>query len=431
MNLLLKNGRVIDPSQKIDAKLDILIEKGKIVEIGHKLDNKTKDIIDLSGKIICPGFLDIHVHLREPGYEYKETIKTGSYAAAHGGFTSIACMPNTNPVADNQEVIRFITSRAKEEGIVNVFPVGAISKGLKGEELTEMGELFESGVKALSDDGKCIQNADLIRRAFEYAKLFDLNIISHCEDFNLSKDGMINEGFISTKLGLIGIPKAAEEVIVARDIQLAEFTKSKLHIAHISSFYSVELVRNAKKRGVNVTAEVTPHHLVLDESLAEGYDTNTKVNPPLRGEDDRVALVEGLRDGTIDCIASDHAPHARTDKEVEYDRAAFGIAGLETSISVILSELVHRKKITLTEMVEKFTLNPSRVLNLDKGILQKGKKADITVLDLEKESIVNPDLFFSKGRNTPFAGWKVKGMPVMTIVNGEIVMQDGRVKEKI
>ncbi|MFH1288879.1 MAG: dihydroorotase [bacterium] len=421
MSLLLKNGRVIDPSQKIDAKLDILIEKGKIVELGNNLDSRTKNIVDLSDKIVCPGFIDMHVHLREPGFEYKETIKTGTCAAARGGFTSIACMPNTNPVADNQEVIRFIINRAKEEGIVNVFPIGAVSKGLKGEELTEMGELFESGVKALSDDGKCVQNAGLMRRVFQYAKMFNLTIISHCEDINLSKNGMINEGFISTKLGLIGIPKACEEIIVARDIQLAEFTKGKLHIAHISSSYSVELVRQAKKRGVNVTAEVTPHHLLLDESLAEGFDTNTKVNPPLRGEDDRFALLEGLKDGTIDCIASDHAPHSRVDKELEFDQAAFGIVGLETSISVILTQLVCQKKLALSQMIEKFTLNPAKILNLNKGTLKKGKDADITVIDLEKESIIDPNNFFSKGRNTPFSGWKVKGMPVMTIVGGKIV----------
>lgn len=421
MSLLLKNGRVIDPSQKIDAKLDILIEKGKIVELGGSLDNKAKNIVDLNGKIVCPGFIDMHVHLREPGFEYKETIKTGSYAAAHGGFTSIACMPNTNPVADNQEVIRFIVNRAKEEGIVNVFPIGAVSKGLRGEELTEMGELFESGVKALSDDGKCVQNADLMCRAFQYAKMFNLTIISHCEDTNLSKDGVINEGFISTKLGLTGIPKACEEVIVARDIQLAEWTKSRVHIAHISSSYSIELVRRAKKRGVNVTAEGTPHHLLLDESLTEGFNTNTKVNPPLRGQDDRSSLLEGLKDGTVDCIASDHAPHNRVDKELEFDQAAFGIVGLETSISVILTKLVHQKKLTLPQMIEKFTLNPARILNLDKGTLQKGKDADITVLDLEKEYVIDSNKFLSKGRNTPFDGWKVKGMPVMTIVGGKIV----------
>ena len=430
MSLLLKNGRVIDPSQKIDAKLDILIEKGKIAELGNNLDNKAKKTVNLNNKIICPGFIDMHVHLREPGYEYKETIKTGTFAAAHGGFTSIVCMPNTNPVADNQAVVRFIKSRAKEEGIVNVFPIGAISKGLKGDELTEMGELLSNGAKALSDDGRCIQNADLMRRAFEYARLFNLTIISHCEDLNLSKNGMINEGFVSTKLGLIGIPKAAEEVIVARDIQLAEFTKGRLHIAHISSSYSVELVRQAKKRGVNVTAEVTPHHLILDETLIDGFDTNTKVNPPLRGEKDRIALFEGLKDRTIDCIASDHAPHSRIDKEIEYDRAAFGMVGLETSVSVILTKLVHLKKITLSEMINKFTLNPAEILNLDKGTLQKGKNADITVLDLEKESVIETSSFLSKGKNTSFSGLKVKGLPVMTIVGGEIVMDEGKIKSR-
>lgn len=420
MNLLLKNARVIDPSQKIDAKLDVLIENGKIIELGNSLACKAEKIIDLSNKVICPGFIDMHVHLREPGFEYKETIKTGISAAVRGGFTSIACMPNTDPVADNQAVIQFVINRAREEGMTNVFPIGAISKSLNGEELTEIGELFESGAVALSDDGKCIQNADLIRRAFQYAKMFNLIIISHCEDANLSRNGVINEGFVSTKLGLIGIPKACEEVIVARDIQLAELTRGRLHIAHISSSYSVELVRQAKKRGVNVTAEVTPHHLLLDESLAEGFDTNIKVNPPLRGEDDRSALLEGLKDGTIDCIASDHAPHSRVDKEVEFVDAAFGVVGLETSISVILTKLVHQKKLTLQQMVEKFTLNPAKVLNLDKGTLQKGKDADITVLDLERESVIDPNLFLSRGRNTPFAGWKVKGMPVITIIGGKV-----------
>lgn len=423
MNLLLKNGRVVDPSQKIDEKIDILIENGRIVELGNGLGIKAKEVIDLSNKIVCPGFIDMHVHLREPGFEYKETIETGTHAAVRGGFTSIACMPNTNPVADNQEVIRFVMNRAMEKGAANVFSVGAISKGLNGEELAEMGELFENGAVALSDDGKCIQNADLMRRALQYAKMFNLAIISHCEDTNLSRNGVINEGFISAKLGLTGIPKACEEVVVARDIQLAEWTNGRLHIAHISSSYSVELVRQAKKRGVNVTAEVTPHHLLLDESLAEGFDTNVKVNPPLCGEDDRFALLEGLKDGTIDCIVSDHAPHSRVDKEVEFVDAAFGVVGLETSVSVILTKLVHQKKLTMQRMIEKFTLGPAKILNLDKGTLQKGKDADITVLDLEKESTIDPNSFLSKGRNTPFAGWKVKGMPVMTIVGGRVYQQ--------
>ena len=419
--ILIKNGRVIDPANKIDAVMDILIDNGKIIEIGKKLrtPNSALRIIDASGKIITPGLIDMHVHLREPGYEYKETIKTGTEAALAGGFTSIACMPNTKPVNDNQSVTDFILDKARKEGVVNVYPVGAITKGLKGEELSEIGELKSSGVVAITDDGKPVMNSELMRRGMEYASMFDLPVISHCEDLKLSEGGVMNEGFVSTELGLKGIPDTAEVVMVARDIALAELTGAKLHIAHASTRGAVSSIREAKLRGVNVTCETAPHYFTITEKEVIGYDTNAKMNPPLRTEDNLKAIKEGLRDGTIDVIATDHAPHEVSEKEVEFDRALFGIVGLETALPLTL-RLVHDGVISISEAISKLTINPVRILGLNKGTLSVGSDADITIIDPDKEWQVDVTKFKSKGRNSPFQGWRVKGAVEVVIVGGHI-----------
>lgn len=419
--ILIKNGRVIDPANRIDAVMDILIDNGKIIEIGKKLQTPNSELqtIDASGKIITPGLIDMHVHLREPGYEYKETIKTGTEAALAGGFTSIACMPNTKPVNDNQSVTDFILDKARKEGVVNVYPIGAITKGLKGEELSEIGELKSSGVVAITDDGKPVMNSELMRRGMEYASMFDLPVISHCEDLKLSEGGVMNEGFVSTELGLKGIPDTAEVVMVARDIALAELTGAKLHIAHVSTRGAVSSIREAKLRGVNVTCETAPHYFTITEKEVIGYDTNAKMNPPLRTEDNLKAIKEGLRDGTIDVIATDHAPHEVSEKEVEFDRALFGIVGLETALPLTL-KLVHDGVISISEAISKLTINPARILGLNKGTLSVGSDADITIIDPDKEWQVDVTKLKSKGRNSPFQGWRVKGAVEVVIVGGHI-----------
>ena len=437
--LLIKNGRVIDPANNIDDTLDIFIDEGKIKRIATNIDpemitgnNKKSSleeagklrIIDAAGKIIAPGFIDMHTHLREPGQESKETIATGCRAAAAGGFTAVACMPNTDPVNDNRIVTDYIIRKALQEGCVRVYPVGAITRGLKGKSLTDIGELKLAGVVAISDDGEPVMNTEVMRRALEYVKAFDLTIISHCEDKNLSQNGVMHEGYVSTRLGLPGIPAAAEEVMVARDIILAEMTSSRLHIAHVSTSGSVELIRAAKKRGVSVTAEVTPHHFSLTDDAVTSFDPNTKVNPPLRSQEHRKALLEGLKDGTIDVIATDHAPHTSMEKEGEYTLAANGIVGLETAVSISLKELVYSNMLTLKEVIAKLSTNPARILNLKGGgMLKEGAEADITILDLQRDFTVNPETFQSKSRNTPFAGMKLRGGAVMTIVGGKVVWE--------
>ncbi|MGE5653400.1 MAG: dihydroorotase [Bacillota bacterium] len=421
-SLLLKGARVIDPSQQLDQAMDILIVEGKIAAVGVDLVEESAEIIDLSGRVVTPGLIDMHVHLREPGQEYKEDIASGSRAAVRGGFTAIACMPNTNPVIDNRSQVEFIFARAREAGMARVYPIAALTKGQLGQELTEMGELKSCGVVALSDDGKNVSNAEVMRNAMEYASMFNLPVISHCEESSLAEGRVMHLGAVSTRLGLRGIPAAAEEVIVARDILLAELTGARLHLAHLSSAGSVRLLRDAKARGVKVTAEVTPHHLaVTDEQVATScYDTNTKVNPPLRTEADRQALIAALCDGTIDAIATDHAPHHRDDKLVEYDLAAFGISGLETAVPLLLDRLVRTGDVPLATLIARLTCGPAKILGLSSGI-QLGAPADLTVLDLGVTKTVNPDVFASKGRNTPFAGWELTGWPTMTIVDGVVV----------
>jgi dihydroorotase len=420
--LLIRGGRVIDPANGVDAVQDVLIEDGAIKRLGARLRApEGAETVDAAGKIVCPGFIDIHVHLREPGEEYKETVATGTRAAAAGGFTALCCMANTHPVNDNGAVTDYILAKAKAEGAARVYPIGAVSRGLKGEELSEMAELAEAGCVAFSDDGKPVMNAALYRHAMEYALPFGTPVISHAEDAHLSRGTSMNEGVVSTELGVPGAPAAAEDVMVARDILLAELTGAHVHIAHLSTAGAVRLVREGKARGVRVTAEVTPHHLVLTEEAIRTFDPNTKMAPPLRTKRDLEALIEGLADGTIDCIATDHAPHALSEKEGEFDLAAFGIVGLETAVAVLLDRLVRPGTVPLATLVARMSSDPARLLNLPGGRLTVGAPADVTILDLEAEHVVEPARFRSRSRNTPFGGWPLRGAPWMTIVGGAIV----------
>ena len=416
---------MIDPKAGIDSISDVRIRDGVILEVRPHRDAASGEsdgdqIIDARGMIVTPGLIDMHVHLRDPGYEYKETIRTGTLAAAAGGITTVACMANTNPVNDHGAITRSIVEKALKEGCVRVKPIGAVSKGLKGETLSEIGELKAEGVVALSDDGKPVMNTLLMRRAMEYANTFGLTVIEHCEQSDLVAKGVMNEGVVSMELGLRGIPSSAEEILVGRDIILSEYTGAPIHIAHVSTAGSVHLIRDAKKRGVSVTAEATPHHLMLTEEIVRRWDTNTKVNPPLRTQRDVEALQEALADGTIDAVVSDHAPHATLDKDMEYDLAAFGISGLETMLGLTLM-LVHKGVLTYEQWVRLHSVNPARILNLEGGSLTPGSPADVTVIDPELAWKVDSQTFRSKGKNTPFNGWALKGRPVMTIVGGEIV----------
>lgn len=421
MKILIRGGRVVDPVAETEKNLDVAIEDGIVAEIGDNLKEDGAEVIDAAGMLVAPGLIDMHVHLREPGYEAKETIETGLKAAVRGGFTGVACMPNTKPVADNQTVISCIIARTSGLGLARVWPIGAITRGSKGEELAEMADLKKAGAVAFSDDGQPVAGAGIMRRAMQYARMVGLTIIAHCEEPALVAGGSMHEGFMSTRLGLKGIPGAAEEVMVARDIILSELTGCPLHIAHVSTAGSVRLVKEARARGLKVTAEATPHHFTLTDQAVEGYSTSTKVNPPLRGEEDVAAVRQGLADGTIDVIATDHAPHTPEEKEVEYDRAPFGMVGLETAVGLVWSELVESGILTPARAVAKMTVNPARILGIEKGIIQPGAVADITVIDPAREEVVNPNEFASKGRNTPFAGRKIKGLPVLTMVGGKIV----------
>lgn len=419
---ILTGGRIVDPVTGYVGPGTIHISNGIITGV----DKRTKDlksrlgVMDLTGFLICPGFIDMHVHLREPGREDEETIVSGAEAAAAGGFTSIVCMPNTEPPLDNVEGIEYINDRALMAS-VKVYPVGAVTVGRKGETLTEMLEMASNGAVAFSDDGSGVQNNDIMRRAFEYVRACDVPLISHCEYSDLAADGVMHEGFISARLGLKGIPAVAEELMVARDIMLAEFTKSRVHIAHISTAGSVELVRRAKKAKVNVTAEATPHHFTLTDDLVKSFDTNLKVNPPLRTSKDVEAVKKGLKDGTIDAIASDHAPHSIEEKESEFDYAPFGILGLETTVGLVVTELIEKKVLTWPQAAHRLSTAPAGILNLPGGTFNEGSPADITVIDPSQEWTVDPEKFRSLSRNTPFAGRKLRGRAVMTIVDGVVV----------
>lgn len=420
MNILIKNGHIIDPANKVDEKLDILVSDGKIAKLGRpgSLLADNAQVFDAAGKLVVPGLIDMHVHLREPGFEYKETIATGAAAARAGGFTAICCMPNTNPVNDNRSVTEFILSQARDAA-ARVWPIGAITKGSKGEELAEMGELHAAGCFAVSDDGKPVMNAAMMRRALEYSKVFDMLIISHCEDSSLSGTGVMNEGAVSTALGLRGIPRAAEDVMAARDISLAELTSGRLHIAHVSTAGSVRKIRDAKARGVKVTAETCPHYFTLTDEAVRGYNTMAKMNPPLRTADDVAAIKQGLKDGTIDAIVTDHAPHGMDEKSGEFDYAPFGIVGLETSLGLAL-KLVHDGVLTLSDLVTRMSTAPARILKSGGGTLSAGAAADITVIDRDLEWTVDSASFKSKSKNTPFNGWTLKGKAVQTMVGGKI-----------
>ncbi len=421
MKLILKGGRVIDPSRELDETADLLIENGKIAGVGKETGKPGKDVevIEVAGMIVAPGLIDMHTHLREPGYEYKETVRSGAMAAVAGGFTSIACMPNTNPVNDNRSITEFILRQAAAAGLANVFPVACISKGSEGRILSEFGDLQGAGAVAFSDDGKPVASSGLMRNAMEYAASFGAAIISHCEDCSLAPDGLMNESFVSTELGLKGIPNIVEDIMVARDIAIAEYTRLPVHIAHVSTSGSVRLIREAKVRGVPVTAETAPHYFTLTDESLRGYDTNLKVNPPLRSAVDVSAVREGLRDGTIDVIASDHAPHSTIEKDVEFEYASSGMVGLETSLGLSL-ELVREGVLSLNQLILKMTANPAAVLRIARGGLAPGADADVTVIDPGKEWKVDVRVFKSKSRNSPFDGRAMKGKAVMTIVGGDI-----------
>jgi len=429
--LLIRGGHIIDPSQGIDQIGDLLIAEGKIVQAGGTVPLSKAQNLDATGLVICPGFIDLHCHLREPGFEDKETIATGTKAAAIGGFTTVCCMANTEPPLDTPAAVDWVKQKTSKDSLVAVLPIGCITKGRKGEELTDMAGLTEAGVVAFSDDGDPVASSWLMRRAMEYSRDLGLPIIDHCEDKALSDNGLINEGQVSGNLGLKGIPAAAEEVMVARDLILAKLTKARLHIAHVSTKGSVELIRRAKEEGISVTVEVTPHHLTLTEERIAGespnksFDSNAKVNPPLRTKEDVEALIEGLKDGVIDAIATDHAPHSLADKNCGLELAAFGISGFETAFGCLMS-LVHQGEISLTRMISKLTCEPAKVIgrNGELGTLKVGAPANITILDPDREWIVNSRNFASKGKNTPYDGYKFKGKVMATIVSGRIVYID-------
>lgn len=424
MRTLIKGGQVIDAKTKINDCLDILIEDGKITEIGKDIDFVNGDIIYAQGKYVLPGLVDAHCHLRDPGQEYKEDIETGTRSAAKGGFTSIACMPNTSPVIDNEAIVKYIINKAKQEGVVNVYPIGAISKGLKGEELSEIGELKFAGAVAVSDDGKPLKNSALMKKALQYSSMFDITVISHCEDIDLVDEGTMNEGYMSTVLGLRGIPSAAEEIMVSRDLILAEYTKIPVHIAHVSTELSVDLIRHAKSRGVKVTCETCPHYFTLTDEACEGFNTLAKVNPPLRTKKDVEAIIQGLKDGTIDIIATDHAPHHQDEKNVEFAIAANGMVGFETALPLSVTYLVKPGYLTMEQLVEKMCVNPSKILGLNKGSVEVGSSADLTIIDMDEEYVVDVNKFSSKSKNSPFDGYKLQGTVYYTIVNGNVVVRE-------
>jgi dihydroorotase len=422
MAILIKGGKVVDPGRFVGVG-DVLITDGKIAAVGPDLQAPVgSTTIQAKGRLVLPGFVDLHVHFREPGFEYKETIQSGSAAAVAGGFTTVCCMPNTNPVNDNQAVTEFILERSRIAGMANVWPVGAITKGSEGKELAEIGDLRRSGCVAISDDGRPVMNSLVMRRAMEYALAFDLTVVDHCEDLHLAEGGCMNEGLVSTELGLPGIPSAAEDVMVARNLSLSELTGARLHLAHISTAGSVRMVRDAKARGIKVTAEACPHHFTLTEEVVRGYNTHAKMNPPLRTWDDVRAIKEGLRDGTIDVIATDHAPHATQEKQQDFTEAPFGIVGLETAFSLTMG-LVEEGVLSLEQAVEKLTSAPAAAFGLKKGTLAVGADADVVIVDQQAQWVVDPGKFRSKSRNTPFVGWKVKGRVLTTIVGGRVVFE--------
>lgn len=419
--LLIKGGRVVDPSQGVDKVADLLIEDGLVKAIGQDVAADGAEVFDATGLVVAPGFIDLHVHLREPGEEYKETIATGAAAAVAGGFTAVCAMPNTKPVNDSASLTRYMVSKASEAGLARVYPIGAITRGSEGTELAEMADLKAAGAVAVSDDGRPVMNSQVMRHAMEYARDHGLVVVDHCQDTHLSAGGVMNEGEVSTLLGLKGMNRAAEESHVARDIMLAELTGARVHIAHLSTAGAIELVRGAKSRGLPVTCEVTPHHLALTDRAVIGFDTNTKMSPPLRKEADRAALIEAARAGWVDAIATDHAPHHEDEKMLEYDQAPFGVIGLETALGIALTVLHHDNGIALSRVVEMLTTGPARAFGLEGGSLTTGAAADVTVFDPAREWTVEPQQFKSKSHNTPFAGWRLRGKVIATFVAGREV----------
>ena len=421
--IIIRNGRVIDPANRRDKLADLVIVDGRIAEKSPIRDPQSAiEEIDASGLIVAPGLIDMHVHLREPGFGHKETIESGARAAAAGGFTTIVCMPNTSPVADTPSTIAWIKERAAAAACVNVLPTGAISKNISGEELGPIGSLAQAGVVAITDDGHCIQNNELMRRAVEYARMVGVPVLDHCQDYNLVGNGVVHEGYWSTLLGLPGWPAAGEEAIVMRNILLADLCDHPIHCQHVSTAGSVRLLREARGRGVKITGEVCPHHIALTDEAIQNFNTNYKMNPPLRARADVDALLEGIADGTLSILASDHAPHADFEKEVEFDAAPFGIIGLETELGLFLDLLVHKqRKIDIARLIEMYTVEPARLLKINAGTLSIGAPADVTLIDPDLEWTVKIDKFESASRNSPFNGWKLKGRAVRTIVGGKTV----------
>jgi dihydroorotase len=430
MRLLIANGYVIDPTQGVNGGRDVLIEDGRVAALLKVGEAKPEgvEVFDATGLVVAPGFIDLHTHLREPGQEYKETIASGAVAAVTGGFTSVCAMPNTDPVNDNPAVTSFIVERAAAAGLANVFPVGAITKGSKGEELAEMGEMKRAGIVAVTDDGHPVPSPGLMRRAMEYARGFDLTVMDHCDDKTLAAGGVMHEGEWSLRLGLRGRPALAEESDAMRDCALAELTGARVHLAHVSTRGAVEAVRRARERGAEVTCEVAPHHFALTDAACEGFDTQTKMNPPLRSREHLDAILEAIADGTVDAVATDHAPHHADEKELEFDHAAFGITGLETAVGLALDRLVHGGRVTLERLVELFSINPARIFRLEgRGTLRQGAWGDVTVLDPELSWTFDASRSRSKSRNTPFGGWTFRGAAVATIVGGRLVyVREGR-----
>ena len=420
-SLLIRNGRVIDPAQELDRISDVLLEDGKVSRITSGLQAPDSQVLDATGLIVAPGLIDIHVHLREPGREDEETIQSGTEAAAVGGFASICCMPNTNPINDNPAVTSFILKEAERRAVTRVFPIGAISVGSAGERLAEIGEMVNAGAVGISDDGKGVMDGQLMRRAMEYSLPFKIPIIEHCEELNLSAHGCMNEGYYSTLLGLKGMSRLAEDTMAARDIMLAELTGAHVHIAHLSTRGAAELVRQAKRKGIHATCEVCPHHFTLSDAACRDYDTNTKMSPPLRSEDDIQALLEAIVDGTVDCIVTDHAPHNPNEKMLEFDQAPFGIIGLETALGLVLTRLYHSGLIGLNRVVELMSTQPARLINQPLGHLKSGGTADLTLFDTEAEWVYDLGQTRSKSRNSPFHGTALKGRVAATIVDGKVV----------
>ena len=422
MKALLKGGRVINPATNTDAVMDLLVEDGKVTQWAEKIQEDADEVIDATGKWVVPGFIDVHVHLREPGFEYKETIRTGSQAAVMGGFTTICCMPNTEPVVDNEIMVEYIKLKADREGACHVLPIGAITKG---EELANIGQMVKAGACGISEDGKSVMNAGLLKTAMKYSKMFDIPVMSHCEDKSLVAGGVMNAGEQSTLLGLKGISNDSEDVMIARDIILARATGAKLHLCHVSTKGGIDLIRDAKSHGQEVSAEICPHHFTLSDRDVLDYDANTKMNPPLRSMDDVLALRQALKDDVVNIIATDHAPHSEDEKNCEYEKAAFGIVGLETAFTLGYTVLVKGDWLTPMQLVAKMSTNPAKLLGIEKGDISVGKAADITVIDPEKEYVIDAKNFASMGKNTPFDGWRVQGKVEYTLVDGKMKVKEG------